>query len=354
MTINIIADPTCDRLVREQVEVAKNMEMALFEAFKKSNPNFIKKGSKIKAHANQGGIGHVFDITDADSIRLILKLAKEQPSGIDDKPVQARFNKELWVSTRPWLSSRPPKVIAVGEVCLEYLGCVVPYAFILQEFSPYIPAYEGLIARKDILDFVTSVGRLSAEIHSIRTSGFGECFSLDKSRFAFETWMGFVDDIASEVFWRDSIFYTSLNATQKKCIDMRVADLRVRECESRLFHGDCIANWGNLLVDIDSREIKTVIDWEYAGGGDAFVVDMGTTLCTLHERMLDQSFINCFFERFLSGYGMSKKRYSVDFKRDVETFAVIRALNKIRESPRDKLRADRARNLERLVHDLVC
>ncbi|HGF0771071.1 TPA: phosphotransferase family protein [Kluyvera georgiana] len=352
MTINIIADVCLDVLARKQVEAATIMAKDFLVAFKESNPSIIKKGSKINVHVNQGGMGHVFDIVNANNERLILKFTKEQANVGDCKSTQAKFNKELWIATRTWSNARPPKIISVGEVCIEVNGTAIPYAFILQEFSPYIPAYEGLIDRKNILNFAESVGEITAEIHSLPTSGFGEYFSSKTNNFLFNTWMEFIDDITNSLLERDSFFCTLLTSNQISSVAKRISDLRERGCESKLFHGDCIVNWGNLLVDTHSRKIRTIIDWEYAGGGDALIVDMGKSLCTLYERMPDSSFINEFFDHFLSGYGMNRKIYNDCFKRDVESFAIVLALQKIREMSLKLSRSNRRGNLERLIQDI--
>lgn len=331
MTIEIVGEFSCDVQLKEKSMLSKQMEAKLLPGLISAVPSHLSKASQLIAHQNQGGSGHVFDIFNPCGGRLIIKLECETVGAASDAVLE-RFKKELWISKQDWNLVRLPKLLAVGHADIVDNTKAARSAFILQEYSPYPPAHECINNQEEINKLFIDIGKIAREIHAMPTTGFGDVYMSDEERFSLSSWGDYIDAITENSSFIKALSAVPLSQGRMKNLLDRINRLRNRSVAPRLFHGDLIVNWGNLLVDPNTKEIKAIIDWERSGSGDPLIIDVGMALCTLHERMKEKESIEKFLSGFLSGYGLGEIEYTLNYKSDVETFAAICAINKFSSS----------------------
>jgi hygromycin-B 4-O-kinase len=160
------------------------------------------------------------------------------------------------------------------------------------------------------------MGRLTALIHTIPTSGFGHTFDWSSNQLSRkETWGEYLKRELN-IEQRLKVLETNkmLSKPQLKTLHATLKEIEGLEADTALNHGDMRLK--NVMVD-QGGEITAVIDWEFCSSNVAPYWDLALAL---HDLSVDAK------QAFLSGYGISEKEV-----RDMAP--VLKALNVINYAP---------------------
>ncbi|MBM6592688.1 phosphotransferase family protein [Microvirga pudoricolor] len=202
----------------------------------------------------------------------------------------------------------------------------VPTAEVLEVGADLIPL-PYMIARKvegteavhhpERFAILREMGRLTATIHSIKTSGFGHTFDWSNNQLSRnETWKDYLHG-ELKVGTRLAILEKEkmLDPAPLKRMKAVVREMeRWKDPKPVLNHGDMRLK--NVMVDEDGT-ITAVIDWEFCSSNLAPYWDLSLAL---HDLSIDAK------QEFLKGYGLSEAELR-------EMAPVIKAINLLNYAP---------------------
>jgi aminoglycoside phosphotransferase (APT) family kinase protein len=257
-------------------------------------------GSKPKRIVARGGglTNFVFEVRHAEG-DFIVRM-NTTPDKLKD------YLKEQWAITKASEAGVPTaKILEVGA---DIIG--MPYMV--------LPKVEGQEAthHPERLAILREMGRLTALIHSVKTSGFGQTFDWSGNQLSRkETWKEYLHGelkIEARVDLLDA--QDMLDAGQLKRLRSVVRDMERWDPSPVLNHGDMRLK--NVVADA-SGAITAVIDWECCASNVAPYWDLSMAL---HDLSVDAK------QEFLMGYGLKEEKVR-------EMAPIIKAINLINYAP---------------------
>lgn len=257
-------------------------------------------GSKPKRVSQKGGgiTNFVFEANHAEGnfiIRMSPQAAKVK-----------EYLKEQWAMARAREVGVPvPEVLEVG-------ADVVPIPYMVSR------KVEGAEAthHPERVAVLREMGRLTALIHTIPTSGFGHTFDWSSNQLSRkETWAEYLKrELNIEQRLKVLEMNRMLSKPQLRTLNTTLRAIETLDADPVLNHGDMRLK--NVMVD-ETGAITAVIDWEFCSSNVAPYWDLSLAL---HDLSVDAK------QAFLGGYGLSEK--------DVRTMApILKALNVINYAP---------------------
>lgn len=299
-------------------KVAYILSPVLSELF----PTIFQDAPRVTALRNQGWMNLTLLVESADRYSAyILRLAERPRESSASSRSLPHFEKERYVLERLQGFDFIPRIVQpmTGAVRLVLPGeGEREYGYLLQSYLPYRPGTAREVTR-DRGYVLEQLGARLASIHSVAVEGFGTDFSERHGRFSFET---FEEYVAERIVWLES---SPIDRAMKRWLTVRVRDLLEARSEPRLYHRDLLGNWGNVLVDGDSR-VRGIIDWEFAGSGAPLQSELASMIYVLHRDGAPQEQIEHDIAAILKGYGISKTTYSADYARDTETLVLLHSI----------------------------
>ena len=258
-------------------------------------------GSKPKRIVARGGglTNFVFEVRHAEG-DFIVRM-NTTPDKLKD------YLKEQWAIAKASEAGVPTAQIL--EVGADIIG--MPYMV--------LPKIEGQEAthHPDRFAILREMGRLTALIHSIKTSGFGHTFDWSGNQLSRkETWKEYLQDELKVEARLDLLDEQDLlDAGQLKRLRSLVREMeRWEEPTPVLNHGDMRLK--NVVADA-SGEVTAVIDWECCASNVAPYWDLSVAL---HDLSVDAK------QEFLTGYGLKEDKVR-------EIAPIIKAINVINYAP---------------------
>jgi aminoglycoside phosphotransferase (APT) family kinase protein len=257
-----------------------------------------KKVKEIKACG--GGLTNLVFEADAGGGPYIIRIGKD-PAKIKD------YLKEQWAIREAHAAGVPvPEVLEVGAE-------LVPAPYMI---SRRIDGIEGT-QYPDYMALLAEMGRLTALIHTIPTSGFGHTFDWSNNKLSRkETWAAFLKrelklDERLDVLKKHKM----LSPKQSKGLKAVLREIEGWDRPTVLNHGDMRLK--NIIVEEKSGKVKAVLDWEFCCSNIAPHWDLSLAL---HDLSVDAK------QAFLRGYGLKEKQI-------LEMAPVVKALNVINYAP---------------------
>lgn len=200
------------------------------------------------------------------------------------------FTKEQWTVARV-----REKGVPVAEI-LEVGNEVIPLPYMVQE------KLEGIEAlyhpeKKKILH---QMGRYTAIIHTITTSGYGKVFDWSENRLSKNsTWADFLNkelelNKSIEILVRNKM----MSKENSKRLTRHLENIGNQNLQTVLNHGDMRRK--NVIIN-DKADVIAIIDWEECCSNVPPYWDLSIAL---HDLSIDDK------QSFLEGYGISPKEYS--------------------------------------------
>ena len=257
-------------------------------------------GSKPKRVAEIGGglTNFVFEVNHADG-DLIVRMSP-QPAKLKD------YLKEQWALTRASELGVPvPEVLEVG-------ADVVPVPYMV---SRKVQGTEAT-HHPERFAVLREMGRLTALIHTVQTSGFGHTFDWSSNQLSRkESWAEYLRrELKVEERLKILDANGMLSEGQAKGLRTVLREIEGWDGAPVLNHGDMRLK--NVMVDGADGRITAVIDWEFSSS-NAPHWDLSLAL---HDLSIDAKQV------FLGGYGLSEA--------DIRAMApVLKALNVINYAP---------------------
>jgi aminoglycoside phosphotransferase (APT) family kinase protein len=253
---------------------------------------FDKKPKEV--HDQSGGLTNlVFEVEHPEG-PFIVRIGT-QPAKIED------FLKEQWAMEQAKQQGVPvPEVLEVGTETIP-----LPYMVsrkVVGIEATYHPKRDEIIGE---------MGRLTALIHKISTSGFGHTFDWSGNKLSRkETWAEYLRrELKLEERLEQMQRYKMLSAGQSKGLRSVLIKIESWDASPVLNHGDMRLK--NVIVDPDKVKIAAVLDWEHCTSNIAPYWDLSLAL---HDLSIDEKQV------FLQGYGLKPKQI-------VEIAPVLKALN---------------------------
>jgi aminoglycoside phosphotransferase (APT) family kinase protein len=285
-------------------------------------PQVFKDTPRVTALRNQGWMNLTLLVESADGYSAyILRLTERAQTSVVTSRSVPHFEKERYVLERLQTFDFVPRIVqpATGSLHLSLPGeGAREYAYLLQSYLPFRPGTAREVTR-DRGYVLEQLGRRLALIHTVTVDGFGTDFSERAERFSFET---FEEQIADKVRLVED---GPLDAGMKRWLTARVRRLMELRPEPRLYHRDLLGNWGNFLVDGDSR-VRGIIDWEFAGSGAPLHSELASMIYVLHRDGAPQEQIDRDIAAVLRGYGISHATYKEHYERDTETMVLLNSV----------------------------
>lgn len=285
-------------------------------------PEIFKDTPRVTALRNQGWMNLTLLVESADGYAAyILRLVERLQSNALASRSVSHFEKERYVLERLQKFDFVPRIVqpVTGTLQLSLPGeGHREYAYLLQSYLPYRPGTAREVTR-DRGYVLEQLGRHLASTHSVAVDGFGTDFSERIERFSFETYEEHIADRVSLVE------EGPLDAGMKRWLTARVRALMDLRPEPRLYHRDLLGNWGNFLVDGDSR-VLGIIDWEFAGSGAPLQSELASMIYVLHRDGAAQEQIDHDVAAVLKGYGVSYSTYREHYERDTETMVLLNSV----------------------------
>lgn len=256
------------------------------------------KPPKRLTHRASGLSNFVFHADHAAG-PLVIRIAGK-PERLD------AFIKEQWAIRRAAEAGVPtPEVLQVGN---DVIG--VPYMI-----SRRVPGEEA-IHHPGRLDVLRAMGRYTALINSVRTTGFGTTFDWSANRLSRnETWSAFLKgELCVEQRLETLRRYRMLPSPSLRKLKRLLQSIGQKRRATTLNHGDMRLK--NVIVDA-AGTIVAIIDWENCCSQIAPYWDVSLAL---HDLSIDAK------QAFLEGYGLSPKDL-------VGMAPLLRALNVINYVP---------------------
>lgn len=244
-----------------------------------------------------GGLTNFVFEADHAQGNFVIRLSPE-PGKVKD------YLKEQWAMGRAAEVGVPvPEVLEVGAD---------PVSYMISRKVAGIDAGD----HQERMAILREMGRLTALIHTIPTSGFGQTFDWSSNQLSRkETW---ADYLRRELRLNQRLDvlerHDMLSPAQRDSLRRILRDIEGWDPATVLNHGDMRLK--NVLVD-DAGRITTVMDWEHCSSNIAPYWDLSLAL---HDLSIDDK------QAFLGGYGLSET--------DIRTIGpVLKALNVINYAP---------------------
>jgi aminoglycoside phosphotransferase (APT) family kinase protein len=257
-------------------------------------------GSKPKRVASMGGglTNFVFEVNHAEG-SFIVRMSTT-PAKIKE------YLKEQWAIARASEVGVPTaEVLEVGADVVD-----IPYMVMRK-----VDGHEGT-RHPERFAILREMGRLTALIHSIRTSGFGHTFDWSSNQLSRnDTWKEYLHGelkVGARVDLLDE--YDMLTKEQLKRLRSVVHEMERWDPSPVLNHGDMRLK--NVVVD-EAGVIMAVLDWEFCTSNVAPYWDLSVAL---HDLSVDAK------QEFLAGYGLTDSEV-----RDVAP--TLKAINLINYAP---------------------
>ncbi|MEZ0171458.1 phosphotransferase family protein [Microvirga sp. TS319] len=257
-------------------------------------------GSKPRRVSQKGGglTNFVYEANHAEG-DFIVRMSP-QPSKVKE------YLKEQWAMARAHEVGVPvPEVLEVG-------ADVVPVPYMV---SRKVAGREAT-HHPERMAVLREMGRLTALIHTIPTSGFGHTFDWSSNQLSRkETWAEYLKrELHIEQRLKVLEANRMLSKPQLTALRATLHEIESLEEDTVLNHGDMRLK--NVMVN-DTGNITAVIDWEFCSSNVAPHWDLALAL---HDLSVDAK------QAFLGGYGVSEK--------EVRAMApILKALNVINYAP---------------------
>jgi len=251
-------------------------------------------------HQTTGHTNFVFEVKlkENDYIIRISSL----PEKIND------FKKEQWV-----VALAAQKKIPVAEI-LEVGNEVIPHPYMIQV------KLNGTLAlhHQEKEKILHQMGKLTARIHKIPTSDFGQAFDWSENKLSkHNSWQEY---LANELQLENRIRILEknrmLNSANFKKFTTQLNKIRHWNEEPVLNHGDMRLK--NIIVNEEAK-IIAIIDWEESCSTIPPYWDLAIAL---HDLSIDEK------HSFLDGYGLKPSEYSA-MVNDIRVFNIINYTAKI-------------------------
>lgn len=247
-----------------------------------------------------GGLTNLVYEVEGAGGSYIIRIGK-QPAKIKD------YLKEQWAIGQAAANGVPvPEVLEVGAE-------LVPAPYMI---SRLVVGTEGT-QTADPLSLLVEMGRLTALIHTVPTSGFGHTFDWSDNKLSRrENWGEFLKremklDERLDVLRKNKM----LSPKQSRGLRAVLRDINDWDKAPVLNHGDMRLK--NVIVDDKSGKIKAVLDWEFCCSNLAPYWDLSLAL---HDLSIDAK------QAFIKGYGLKEKEV-------LAMAPVLKALNVINYAP---------------------
>jgi aminoglycoside phosphotransferase (APT) family kinase protein len=211
-----------------------------------------------------------------------------------------------------WAMARAKEVgVPVPEV-LEVGAGAIPLPYMVSRKAAGTEATH----HPDRLAILREMGRLTALIHTIPTSGFGHTFDWSDNQLSRkESWAEFLRrELKMEERLKVLDAHKMLSKAQSKGLRDALRDIESWKVSTVLNHGDMRLK--NVMVD-DKGEVTAVIDWEYCCSNVAPYWDLSLAL---HDLSIDAK------QAFVTGYGLSEAKIK-------EMAPTLKAFNIINYAP---------------------
>jgi hygromycin-B 4-O-kinase len=257
-------------------------------------------GSKPKRISPKGGgiSNFVFEANHADG-DFIVRM-NPQPAKVKE------YLKEQWAMARVQEIGVPvPEVLEVGADAVP-----IPYMV-----SRKVAGSEAT-HHPERMAILREMGRLTALIHTIPTSGFGHTFDWSNNQLSRkETWAEYLKrELNVEQRLKVLAANKMLSKSQLKSLHETLSGIESLDADPVLNHGDMRLK--NVMVDAEG-EVTAVIDWEFCSSNIAPYWDLALSL---HDLSVDAK------QAFLGGYGSSEAEIR-------EMAPVLKAINVINYAP---------------------
>jgi aminoglycoside phosphotransferase (APT) family kinase protein len=259
--------------------------------------HFGRPAKRLK-HRATGLSNFVFQADHPDG-EFIVRLAAN-PSKIN------AFIKEQWAISRVRELGVPtPEVLEVGND-------VGPLPYMIARRA----VGQEAIHHPERLAILAEMGRYTALINSVPTTGFGKTFDWSSNQLSRNAnWGAFLrDELHMEERLRTLVRHKMLNAAQARTLRSLLTAIGRKRRSPTLNHGDMRLK--NVIVD-DAGNISAIIDWEECCSQIAPYWDVSLAL---HDLSIDAK------QAFLEGYGLKQKEI-------IAMAPSVRAINIINYAP---------------------
>ena len=282
-------------------------------------PGAFSSAPKVIGLVNQGWMNFTLLVEVADENKAyILRLSEIDKSRSRPADISPSFAKESYVlcaleglKISPKLGTPP-----VGRVTISIPGegdC--DFSFLLQDYLPFRSGAASDVVR-DRAYALRQLGEYLKRIHTTKVEGFGLDFNATDNRFVYDTFSQYVGSRSAGVGESD------LDSNLKDWLLARLDALSNLNTEPSLFHRDVLANWGNFLIDGDSR-VQAIIDWEFAGSGAPLQHELASMIYAQSRDGVGREQIDRDLISVLSGYGVTLEEYRDVYERDTETLVLL-------------------------------
>jgi aminoglycoside phosphotransferase (APT) family kinase protein len=282
-------------------------------------PGAFSSVPKVIGLVNQGWMNFTLLVEVADENKAyILRLSEIDKSRSRPADISPSFAKESFVlcaleglKISPKLGMPP-----VGRLTISIPGeGSSDFTFLLQEYLPFRSGAASEVAR-DRAYVLRQLGGFLKKIHATRVEGFGVDFEASRNRFTYDTFSDYVGARSAGVSDSD------LDSNLKDWLLARLDCLANLNTMPALFHRDVLANWGNFLIDGDSR-VQAIIDWEFAGSGAPLQHELSSMIYAQSRDGVGREQTDRDLAAVLSGYGVTLEEYRDVYERDTETLVLL-------------------------------
>lgn len=238
---------------------------------------------------------------------LVLKIYRAQKPPTPLLPTaEDCAGKTAWLSTLPNLRGLVPPPIYTSKLSFgKEVQSLAIYEYI-DGVSAASAVHNARLASK----FAALLGELCSQLHATSIDGFGAVFDLEKRRFTHKTW---ADYLAQRLGVCDARrFSAEVQKLGPPYHNFDLDELFASAIEFRapvLYHHDLLQNWTNTIVDPTNLRPLHVLDWDRAGGGNSYYIDLAVARFSLRHRTHSTFNWPKFLTEFLSGYGTNIKSY---------------------------------------------
>lgn len=316
------------------LERRKRIKLTMLSWFLRENlplflPTLFVRRPKVTPFHFQGISNYVFLVEGHRRkqylVRMKHRASDDSGAGLRQGVRWSDYHKEAWIMDHLPAEVPTPGIIKQGIGYVEGSGEIQRYAYMIQPYLPYVSAHS---IEKEIhkSEFLRRIGRIARHVNTTPTIGFGREF-LEDARFAFPTWKAYLENELKECRLATLADSGKLTTSDCRRVERRIERLGDLHVLPTLFHSDMTMNWGNLLVD-DEHQIRSVIDWEFAGAGMGVHQELAVSWYVLYRDGVSDAEQGHCFKALLDGYGISEKKFRDDYADEVGTFILMHAINK--------------------------
>jgi aminoglycoside phosphotransferase (APT) family kinase protein len=293
-------------------------------------PGAFSSAPKVIGLVNQGWMNFTLLVEVSDENKAyILRLSAIDKSLSRPADISPSLAKESYVLHRlerlnvaPRLGTPP-----IGLVTISMPGegeC--DFSFLLQEYLPFRSGSAREVVR-DRAYALRQLGEYLKIIHVTKVDGFGLDFSLASNRFVYDRFSDYIESRAT------GVSESNLDSNLKDWLLARLISLASLKTEPLLFHRDVLANWGNFLIDGDSR-VQAIIDWEFAGSGAPLQHELASMIYAQGRDGVVREQTDRDLASVLSGYGVTLEEYRDVYERDTETLVLLSSVEALHKFDR--------------------